>query len=303
MPFRVAIALAITLQFVAPPSAFAQGSKVGKPIEKRTKIESLSHKKKYRFAKVSSPTRRGKVAQRFEIRHGDCGKSSGWNDCKNDRGRIERKENPKNKMSKPKSGVWYGYSMLIPKDFRSLGRANTILGQAKVEKNNMPLWALTFNDNPYLLYSDGSHCKLGSFNSWKGKWIDVTIYANYATQGQSVYFELFKNGNSVCRRTKPIMPQKYANKSQKIGLKYGIYSSFVSRYLDKYKTKNVNAPAYGQNHSNGGKSKSPAQSPFKYDWGVQLPTHVVYYDEMRYGSTREEVDVRMQEKSGIAPLD
>jgi len=183
MNLKSVIAIAILFQFSTSPIVFAQSGSTGKPIEKRTKIESLSHKKKYRFSKVSSPTRRGKIAQRFEIRHGDCGKSSGWDDCNNDRGRVERKENPKNKMSKPKSGVWYGYSMLIPKDFKSLGRANTILGQAKVEKNNMPLWALTFNDSPYLLFSDGTNCKLGSLNSWKGNWIDITIFAHYATQG------------------------------------------------------------------------------------------------------------------------
>jgi hypothetical protein len=237
MIFRAITATVITLLFCVPTTILAQSTAAGKSIERMTQIANLSHKKKYNFAKVSSPTRRGKSAQRFEIRHGDCGKSSGYDDCNNDRGRVERKENPKNKMSKPKSGVWYGYSILIPRDFKSLGRASTGLGQVKVEKNNMPLWKLNFNDNPYLLFSDGTHCKVGSLNSWKGKWIDITIFAHYATQGQPVYFELFKNGKSMCRRSKPIMPQNYAKKSQKIGFKYGIYSSFVSRYLDKHKTK------------------------------------------------------------------
>ncbi len=300
---KTVAAVVIAMQFFMPVKVAAQNVKSGKPIEKSTRIETLSHKKRYGFTKVSSPTRRGNAAQRFEIRHGDCGKSNGWDDCNSDRGRIERKENPKNKMSNPKSGTWYGYSMLIPKDFKSLGRANTVLGQAKVEKNNMPLWALTFNDSPYLLFSDGTHCKLGPLSAWKGKWVDITIFSHYATQGQPVYFELFKDGRSMCRLTKPIMPQNYANKTQKIGLKYGIYSSFVSRYLDRHKTKQVNNKNYGQTHSNGGKSKSPAQSPFKYDWGVRLPTHVVYYDEMRYGTRREQVDVRMLEKAGASPVD
>lgn len=37
--------------------------------------------------------------------------------------------------------------------------------------------------------------------------------------------------------------------------------------------------------------------------GVRLPTHVVYYDEMRYGTRREQVDVRMLEKAGASPVD
>ncbi len=50
-------------------------------------------------------------------------------------------------------------------------------------------------------------------------------------------------------------------------------------------------------------SKSPSPTPFKYDWGVTLPTHVIFYDEMRYGQRREDVDVRMLEAHGIPPLD
>lgn len=302
MYFRAASIFALTLSVISTP-LFSQNLKPGKPILQKTKIEILSHRQKYRFAKVTSPTRRGKIAQRFEIRHGDCGRTKGWDDCNSDRGRVERKENPKNAMAKPNSAVWYGYSIMIPQSFKSLGRANTILSQAKVEKNNMPLWALTFNDNPYLLYGDGTHCKLGSLNSWKGRWVDITVFAHYATSGQSVYFELFKDGKSICRRTKPIMPQKYATQRQKIGLKYGIYNSFISRYLAKNATRKVNAPAYGQTHSTGGRSKSPAQSPFKYNWGIRLPTHVIYYDEMRYGSSRVQVDVRMLEKAGAPAVD
>jgi hypothetical protein len=274
-----------------------------KPILKATKIEELSHKSKYRFSMTTQRTRRGTKAQRFEIRHGDCGKSSGWSDCKTDRGRIERKEKPKNKMVKPNGTVWYGYSIYIPKDFVSLGRANTILSQAKVEKHGHPLWAMTFNDKPYLLYGNGKHCALGSLSGWRGKWNDITVYANYATSGQKTYFQLFKNGKKLCQFNEPMMPKKFAKQSQKIGLKYGIYSSFVSRYLSANATKPVNLETYTQKHATGSTSKSATPTPFKYDWGVKLPTHVIYYDEMRYGKTRADVDVRMREAAGERPVD
>lgn len=296
---RLLISLSVVLYGLgSAPEVSAQG----KPILNKTKIESLSHKSKYGFAKVSSPTRRGAKAQRFEIRHGDCGRTSGYDDCSNDRGRIERKEKPKNAMAKPDGYVWYGYSILIPSDFVSLGRANTILSQAKTENHLVPLWAMTFNDNPYLLYGDGKTCKLGSMSSWKGRWIDVTVFAHYARSGQPVYFQLYKDGKLLCQRKTPIMPRNINKSNQKIGLKYGIYSSFVSRYLQKHATKAVKPKAYKQDHE-AGRSKSPTGRPFDYDWGVQLPTHVVYYDEMRYGKSRAEVDVRMLEAAGAKPVD
>jgi polysaccharide lyase-like protein len=297
-----AIILVVSLSFLAPGLTQAKDKPLRNSVVKKVKIEGLSHKGGHRFGYVSQPTRRGKKAQRFEIRHGDCGRSSGWNDCENDRGRVEMKESPKNSMSKPGQGVWYGYSILIPKDFVSLGRANTMLGQVKAEGWSMPMWSLTFNDSPYLNFADNKKCKIGSMSSWQGRWIDVTIYAHYGTSGQSVYFQLFKDGKLICQRKAPFLPAEFARKKPKLGLKYGIYNSFVNRYLAKHGRMPSDAKAYNQSHE-GGTSKSPSPVPYEFDWGVSVPTHVIYYDEMRYGSSREDVDVRMLEARGVPPVD
>lgn len=154
-----------------------------------TRVEQgLSHGATYRFAMVTGFSRRGDLAQRFEIRHGDCGRTSGWDDCANDRGRVERKEHPKNAFSEPGEGIWYGYSIYIPADFESLGQANTHLSQVKVEGEAMPLWQLTFNDRPYVLYSDDTYCSLQSMAMWMGRWNDITVYAHYGEGGENVYF-------------------------------------------------------------------------------------------------------------------
>lgn len=166
----------------------------------------------------------------------------------------------------------------------------------------MPMWSLTFNDSPYLNFADNKKCKLGSFSSWKGRWVDVTIFAHYGFSGQSAYFQLFKDDKLLCQRKTPFMPAEFSKKAPKLGLKYGVYSSFVSRYLAKHGKTPVGASGMTQNHE-GGKSKSPSPTPFKYDWGVKLPTHVVFYDEFRFGSKREDVDVRMLEARGIPPVD
>ena len=106
--------------------------------------------------------------QQFRIRHRDCGCSSGWDDCNNDRARIERKKQPKNAFSKPGQGIRYGFPPHLPGDFVSLGRGNTSFSQTKVEGDLMPMRQLTFNHRPYLLYSDGQTCSLGSLAMWPG---------------------------------------------------------------------------------------------------------------------------------------
>lgn len=240
-------------------------------IQNNTSLEQgLSHGQPYQFAAVQSFARRGQQSQRFEIRHGDCGGNSVYDDCTNDRGRVERKELPKNTFSPPGEGVWYGYSIYIPSDFESLGRANTSLSQAKVESEAFPLWALILNDNSYVLYSDDEKCHIGSVQSWIGAWNDITVYANYSEGGQDVYFQLFRNGSLLCQRNEPIMHQSMWGRDQQIGFKYGIYNSSLSRYL--------------ANHA-------------------ELPTHVIHYDEMLAGPRREDVDIRMREAAGLPPVD
>ena len=42
--------------------------------------------------------------------------------------------------------------------------------------------------------------------------------------------------------------------------------------------------------------KTITGSPFNYDWGIKLPKQVIYFDEMRVGSTKEEVDVSLNDE-------
>lgn len=165
----------------------------------------------------------------------------------------------------------------------------------------MPMWHITYNDSPYLQWADGQKCRIGSMASWKGRWIDVTIYAHYGHQGQARYFQLFKDGKLICQRKTPFMPAEFRNKRPKLGLKYGIYNSFVSRYLAQKGRTPAAARAFAQSHEDG-TSRSPSPTPFEYDWGVALPTHVIYYDEFRAGARREDVDVKLLEARGVPPV-
>jgi hypothetical protein len=300
---RLSSVMAFCLTVVMGGPAMAIDASFGIPVAGRVALEGLSFDGAYRFGYVNGVARRGQQAQRFEIRHGDCGRASRVNDCDKDRGRVEMKEKPKNNMSRPNQGVWYGYSVLIPKDFVSLGRGNTMLGQVKAEGLSSPLWSLTFNDAPKLRFADKKNGhKLGSIASWKGRWIDITIYAHYGRSGQDVYFQLYKDGKLLCQRRSPFVPKHVAQSNPKLGLKYGIYNSFVSRYLAKH-GRTPAAAKKGPRMCSDGKCKSPSATPFRYEWGVRLPTHVIYYDEMRFGARREHVDVRMLEARGVPPVD
>jgi hypothetical protein len=250
--------LATACTMTGPQSSILANTEIERP---------LSHGANYQFALVGDFTRRGDRAQRFEIRDRDCGQADGYSDCANDRGRVERKERPKNVFSTPGEGVWYGYSIYIPYNFVSLGEANTHLSQAKVEGKDFPIWQLTFNDRPYVLFSDGESCQIGSMQMWRGGWNDITIYAHYGERDEDVYFQLFRNGALLCERRKPILHPSAWRRTPRIGFKYGIYNSSVSRY------------------------------------GGALPTHIILYDEMLAGRTRGDVDVRMREAAGLMPVD
>ena len=40
-----------------------------------------------------------------------------------------------------------------------------------------------------------------------------------------------------------------------------------------------------------------ALETFKYDWGVEIPKRVIYFDEIILGNSREEVDMNLINKN------
>ena len=78
-----------------------------------------------------------------------------------------------------------------------------------------------------------------------------------------------------------------------------IYNSHISNWLDKNKTKEVDAKEWKDTHkdSSGSVISSKAKNPFEVDWGVKVPKQVVYFDEMRIGNSRESVDINSINKA------
>ena len=81
--------------------------------------------------------------------------------------------------------------------------------------------------------------------------------------------------------------------NDEIYLKYGIYNSYVSNWLYENKTKEVQVKGWDDAHekNTGFVISSKTNDPFSIDWGVEIPKQVIYFDEIRLGNSREEVDV------------
>lgn len=264
----------------------------------------LSHSKPYGYTTSSDIVRKGKESQRFEIRHGDCGDDGGYNDCENDRRRIERYVEPV-PSEKPEGVVWYSWSLFLPEDFQELYPTNTILGQVKITGYRSPIFHLNGKKKGIVISFKPSdqRCKLIKFDDSIGQWTDFLMKVDYSTEYKSnkLYSEIYINGDYVdCDinqpvLTKQILRDRNTNKRLKINFRYGIYNSYVSRWLDEWGTNSPNTEFSDKHADSGLIVKSITNKPWEFDWGVKLPTQIVYYDEVRVGPTRESVDININD--------
>jgi len=268
----------------------------------------ISHSKPYGYTTSSDIVRKGKESQRFEIRHGDCGYDKDWNDCKNDRRRIERYLKPV-LSEKPEGVVWYSWSMYLPEDFEQLHPTNTTLGQVKIHGYGEPLWYINARKKGIKIRFDASKqkCRLIKFEDAIGKWTDFLMKVDYSTNEESYksYSEIYVNGkHKDCEINEPVLTKEVLRdrnkrKTLKINFRYGIYNSYVSKWLDEHKNKDVDTKGWSHLHAESGMIvNSVTNKPWEFDWGVKLPAQVIYYDEVRVGLTRKDVDINMN-----APVD
>ena len=119
------------------------------------------------------------------------------------------------------------------------------------------------------------------------------------------------NGKQVedCYFPDPLLKKQFfkdRNKKWKVNFHFdwGIYNAYVSRWLNEHKTTDVTGKGYSDVHADSGAtSNSVTNKPWELDWGVKFPTQVVFFDEIRLGKTREEVDIRMIEAAGGMAVD
>ena len=235
----------------------------------------------FTYIKDASGARAGDAYQRFELRAGDCfpepdGK---WNDCETDRERFEFSSQPE---QKPQGRECYGYSLKLAKDFIPLDPTNTDLGQ--VHQIGGPKGtAGGLRSFPPLIQIGASkkHLMFG--------WHELTGDANNVRDKKRTY-KLAKLSDlkgkwtdiSFCLDYENNRMDAWVNGKKKVEIKkspinfmpkvtyfkYGIYRSFISRY----------------------KSRKG-----------ELPTQIVFYDEVRRGHSVEEVDRNINPE--LAPID
>ena len=259
-------------------------------------------RKSYNWTTSNEQARVGLTSQRFELRHGDCGPD----DCDRDRQRIEAGEDDYNKEAKVGEQRWYGWSIYLPPGFQGLGvDTPMVLGQGKLVRWRPALWDFTIVKNNFVFKHtpngdyDPTDCLTGlNVKQMQGRWTDIVVFADYSTKKSGKpMVSTWVNGKLRCQFNEPLITQKMLDDTGKdqIMMKYGIYTAYVSEWLNRNKTKQVSAAGYTDVHVDaGGSNESITNTPFKFDWGVKLPTLIAYYDEVRIGATREEVDVRLK---------
>ena len=217
--------------------------------------------------------RAGKKAERFEVRHGDCFQiSSDWNDCTMDRERAELSGNSGTKFY-GKGSLWLGWSVYVPKDFVMSDKMLTFAGQlhrsggpafgSGKSRNLPPLFAFVFAKNSAGLcifnkvQKNGLGCNYLIYTrnvrkDMEGKWNDVQI--NFDKTNGNGEVSLYVNNKKV-----GVQKNAVTHKASYYYFKYGVYRSGLKNHLSAY--------------------------------GAPLGTQILYFDELRYGDSRESVMV------------
>lgn len=273
--------------------------------KKNTYWHDLSVDKASSYQITNELVRAGTESQKFVLKHGSCGTDKKYSDCVNDSQRTERIVDYSQQLNKT---YYYAYSIYIPEDWIKLRRSEISLGQVKPFSNNggnsKPLWIIK-NRGGMLFVSiayANRDCVLANELTIKGKWNDIVIKADYSWKQKEKhsYFKVWLNGKLMCDLKKPIFTKELLKQhmelnslnSVRLNYSYGIYHNNVSQWLDYHKTKSPeNIKPYVEKESVFAPVKSIASSPFEHDWGVELPTRVVYYDEMKIGNTLESVQI------------
>ena len=243
---------------------------------------TYGHKKKnFQLVTNSNKARRGEKYQRFEVGDGDCFADDGWNDCDKDRERVEFTAAPR---MKPDGNQCFAYSIMLDESFQSVSPTNTTLGQIhqiggpkgyagglssvppviQFDARN-DYFDLNFHElrgSSTNVTENSVYYKLIPINDMKGKWTDISFCLDFVNKNISVWV----NGEKKLNIDKA--PINTNLKPSSIYFKHGIYRSFISKYKARHGTD-------------------------------VMPTQIVYYDEIRRGSSINEVDFNINPNLAI----
>ncbi len=175
----------------------------------------------------------GDKSIRFESNDGECWKEPKWNDCTNDRERTELyyKKKPWKKER------WYRFYIHLPKDYNSIAPAKMSLIQWKRHKPSKVLVmfqhdhsGLTFNRNGDT-FKD-TYIVLKPNKDLLGSWTEIIYSTNWHLDPEKGFMKVWIDG-----KLKVDFKGRSNNKKGKeLSLRYGLYSSSMSRYKAVFET-------------------------------------------------------------------
>ena len=258
----------------------------------------------FRYSTAPEPVRRGTISERYELREGDCGGS----DCGNFRARSEITQIKDSVAARLNRDSWFGWSFYNG-NIRSVTRETslgTVVGQWKLGGDQPAIfrfiqtamgegnWAtcdpafcnrggLATDDVVVQLdemrqaarwtevQNNGNICRLWGMEAQLGRWVDIVVNTNFGTDGYG-YLRIWVNGEMRCNYTGQLVS---AERARTLALgpthRRGIFNSYTQRWT-------------------------------QFQGAAPKPTLVVHYDEFLSGLSRADVDTRLREASGIAPV-
>lgn len=206
-------------------------------------------------AKDGHPVRAGEQSIRFEVRPGDCSKNSvGHDDCLTDRERHELVQT--GRKQKEGDEWWYAWSIFVPHDMPNVFPTKVTFGQ--FHQNPNVIWMFRNKDGGYFVNRQNTLGRGYGFDriledrTLRGRWNDIVAHVRWTHKNEGL-FRVWVNEKMAYDYRGPTL-----GKDKIAYFKFGIYRTFVSRYMA--------------------------------DRGVDaVPTQVIYYDEVRRGKTRQEV--------------
>lgn len=210
---------------------------------------------------VHDPVRAGAESQRFELRPGDCAEQPGWSDCQNDRERSEfSQQKPYIQIGEE---VWVSWSIYLDPNWPDITPVTTTLGQFHHRDSTTPAVLFVQRNGQYSLRIESARAL------WPNQYV-FNIMPIDRMKGKWTDIVV----QAVFRPDDQGIIKVWANGNLVVNLqgpttigttpiffKYGIYRSFVSRKPDR-------------------------------------GTHILYWDEVRSGPTRESVDPRINPNLG-----
>ena len=254
--------------------------------------------KSYALNIVEDIVRAGKQALRFEVRSGDCGFEEGWQDCPNDRERVElAAAGPKNLM---RSGeYWFAWSLYLPEDHQNLQPIMVHYGQFH-QWDGPVAWMFSELKNGYNVVrtiDPYDEALLISNKDFVGKWNDILINANWSKQDDG-FFKIWVNDQLKYDYKGPTFS------GTGVYHRFGIYRSYVSGYINYH---NITAIEECFKEKGSSKNELAQLSKLKlkknsgnhainlynkckdfYD-EVDVPTTIAYFDEERRADSCEEL--------------